>query len=411
VRVRNISTPVVRTAAAVAALALLSAACGSSDDKASSGSTNSSSCSKPYKLGVALGLTGVYAAVSEPEKKAIEMYAEQLNAKGGINGHQVELTYVDTTSDEGAAVNTVRKLATEDKVIGIVGPSSSGEAIAVKPIVESLKVPTMAVAASNAIITAPVSYMFKEFTASEDSLQAQLVYAKSQNLTKVGMLYSNNGYGQGPAAALKDLAKAAGVEVVASEAFPPAATDVTSQLSAVAKAKPDVILVWAVNPANAIVAKNAKALGLSAVLFQAPGAASTAYTELGGKDVEGTLVQASKVLVADSVKPEDPQYAAVSGFAKDYKAKYGTAPSQFAGGGYDSILLMATALEKGKIDPCADVQTSRDALRDSLQNNIKDVAGTITVYNFDDKLHGPKGIVGQAVLKVVGGKFTLEASN
>lgn len=402
----------VRTAAAVAALALLAAGCGNGDSGSSAGSGGAAgSCTEPYKIGVMLGLTGVYAAVAEPQKKSLGLYAEQLKAKGGVGGHQVELTVVDTTSDEAAAVNTLRKLATQDQVVGIVGPSSSGESIALKPIAESLKVPTIAIAASNAIIAPPVSYMFKEFPSSDDSLLAQLTYLKGKGLTKVGMLFSNNGYGQGPAKALPALAKELGLEVTASEAFPPAATDVTSQLSAVAKSKPQAILVWAVNPANAIVAKNAKALGLDSVLFQAPGAASTTYMTLGGSAVEGTLVQASKILVPESVKADDPQREVVTGFASAYQTKYGQAANQFGGGAYDALLLMVNALEKGKVNPCDDLQKSRDALRDSLQTNTKDVAGTVAVYTFSETQHGPSGIVGQAVLQVTDGKFVLKQAN
>jgi branched-chain amino acid transport system substrate-binding protein len=354
-----------------------------------------------------LGLTGVYAAVAEPQKKALDLYAEQLKKQGGINGHPVEFTFVDTGGDESQAVNSLRKLVTQDRVIGIVGPSSSGEGIAIKPIVESLKVPTIAIAASDAIIAQPASYMFKEFPASLDSLRAQLAYLKDKSLTKVGLLYSNNAYGQEPAKALPDLAKEYGLTVTASEAFPPAATDTTPQLSAVAKSNPDVVLVWAVNPANAVGAKNAKAIGLKAQLFQAPGAASTAYIDLGGPAVEDTLVQASKIIVPDAIEKSDPQYQVIRDFAEAYQQKYGSAPSQFGAGGWDAMLLMVSALEKANIADPSNVQKARDQVRDALEG-LRGVPGAIAVYNLSKNQHGPTGIKGQAVLRVKGGKFTLE---
>jgi branched-chain amino acid transport system substrate-binding protein len=209
------------------------------------------------------------------------------------------------------------------------------------------------------------------------------------------------------AAALDELAEEQGLQVTGSAAFPPAATDVTAQLSAVAAGDPDVILVWAVNPANAIVAKNAQALSLDAVVFQAPGAASAAYLQLGGAAAGSALVQASKVLVPDSIPEDDPQHDVVTGFAEAYQAEYGSPASQFGGGAFDAALLMATALEKGDVDPCAALQTGRDALHDALQTNIEAVPGTIAVYTFDEDQHGPSGIEGLAVLEVQGGRFTL----
>lgn len=388
--------------AAAGALALLAAGCGGDDTASASGGSGGGD---PYKIGVMLGLTGAYSTVSEPEKKAIDLFAEQVNAGGGINGHPVELVYVDTTSDESQAVNQLRKLATQDQVIGIVGPASSGEGIAIKPIVESLKVPTVAIAASNAILEGSPKYMFKEFTASTDSLRAQLTYLKEEGLTKVGLLYSNNGYGQDAFKALPDMAKELGITVTASEAFPPTATDMTPQLSALAKGDPQVVLVWSVNPANAVVAKNAKALSLKAQLFQAPGAASTAYIELGADAAEGTLVQASKILVPEEVPADDPQSEMVKKLATDYQAKYGSPANQYSGGGWDTMLIMTDALKRADADP-SDVQEARDAVRTALEAT-KGLNGAVAVYDFSAQQHGPTGIKGQAVLKVEGGKFVL----
>src|SRR5690606_13470366 len=159
-------------------------------------------------------------------------------------------------------VNQLRKLATQDDVIAVIGPSSSGEGIAIKPIATSLKVPTIVPASSKDIVTPldQAKYVFKQFPATDASLQAQLTYVKEQGWRRVAILAANNGYGQEPANALPNIIGDFGVELVASELFPPDATDVTAQLSSIASKNPDVVLVWAVNPANAIVAKSAENL-------------------------------------------------------------------------------------------------------------------------------------------------------
>lgn len=384
------------------ALALMATACGGGGSTAAPGEP------EPYKVGALLGLTGAYAAIAEPERQALELYVENLNADGGINGRPVELVVADTASNESEAVNQLRRLVTQEEVVAVIGPSSSGEAVALRPIATSLQVPVMAIAASNAIITpaAEAPYMFKEFPGSLDSLRAQLTYAKEQGWQRVAILSSNNGYGQEPAGALPDMIGEFGLELVGAETFPPDATDMTPQLSALAGTAPDVTLVWSVNPANAVVARNARDISYPGTLFQAPGAASAQYIELGGDAVEGTLLQGSKVLVSDAVAADDPQKAVLDEFVAAWQAEYNATPSQYAAGGWDSSLLTFTAL--AATDPAlTDPQEVRDAVRDALEAT-SGVSGVLAVYSFSAEQHGPQGIDGLAIIRIENGAFVLE---
>jgi branched-chain amino acid transport system substrate-binding protein len=333
-----------RVAAAAASVVLLATACSGEGS-----STGGGDCAAdtPFKIGGLLGLTGAYSALGESEQKAIQLLAKQTNAAGGVNGHPLEVVFADTTSSESEAVNQLRRLATQEKVTAVLGPSSSGEGIAVKPIAGSLKIPTVVPASSNAIITPPqdAKYMFKEFPASSDSLTAQLTYARDKGLHRVAILAANNAYGQEPVKALPDVIKNFnGLQLVASETFPPDATDVTAQLSAVARAKPDITLVWAVNPASAVVARSAANSNLPGLLFHSPGAATPLYIQVAGKAAEGTLVQGSKIGVPDAIKQGDPQYKIVHDFAQSWRTEFKTEPNQFAANGWDALLLVAQAL-------------------------------------------------------------------
>jgi len=363
---------------------------------------------EPYKIGALLGLTGTYSALGTNEQKAIELFAERVNANGGINGRQVEIVFADTKSSESEAVNQLRKLATQDDVIAVIGPSSSGEGIAIKPIATSLKVPTIVPASSKDIVTPldQAKYVFKQFPATDASLQAQLTYVKEQGWRRVAILAANNGYGQEPVNALPNIIGDFGVELVASELFPPDATDVTAQLSSIASKNPDVVLVWAVNPANAIVAKSAENLNFEPVLFNSPGAASQDYIEVGGSAVNNTLVQGSMVQVPDEITPDNPQYEAVTQFMEAWRSRYDDAPNQYAANGWDCMLLLQAALEKGNVSP-DNVTEARDKLRESLENNIKDVAGINAIYTFSPNQHGNEGIKGLAVLEVDSGAWKL----
>lgn len=405
-----------RTALAVgaAALALTMTACagGQSGGTSTGGSTSGSEGGSggdaaPYKVGVLVGLTGSYAALGEPESKAIELYFKQLNAAGGIDGHPVELVVLDSGSNEGTAVNQFRKLAIEENVVAILGPSSSGESIALQTFSKDLQTPTIALASSSSIVDPPenATYIFKQYSGTNESLKAQLEFAKDEGWTKIGLLHTNDGYGQDPAKRIDDVAAEYGIEITGKEAFDATATDVTAQLGKLGEGKPDAVFVWAVNPANAIVAKSAEQIGFKPALFNSPGAGSAAYIENAGSSAEGTYLQGSVVLAPESLKEDNPQYEAVNALVTGYQEAYGEPAGQYAANGWDGSTLLVNAIKEAGLPDPSDVQAARDAIRDALENNTKDVVGVNAIYTFTPEFHGSTSLGGLAVLKVTDGKF------
>ena len=114
-----------------------------------------SSCAKkeepktPYKIGGIFAITGPASFLGEPERNSMELLAEHINARGGIDGHPVELVIYDTEGDATKAVLSANKLIEKDNVLAIVGPSRSGTTLAVVPIVEKNQVPLISCAGSN----------------------------------------------------------------------------------------------------------------------------------------------------------------------------------------------------------------------------------------------------------------------
>lgn len=374
------------------------------------GEESASADSSTYKVGVLLDLTGPYAAVAEPQKLAAELFEKQIDEAGGIDGHEVDFVYLDSKSSETEAVNQFRRFATQENVVAVIGPSASGGAIALKPIAESMKLPLIA-PVSTAVLAQPASpYSYKNFLAAVDSMTAQLEYAAGEGMTKVAMLSSNNAYGQEPQAEFQSVAEELGLEVVADETFAPEASDMTSQLSVIERADPDVVLVWSVAPANAVIAKNAAAMNFEPTLFQGPGAGSFSYLELGGDAVEGTLVQAGKILVPDQIPADDPQKQAIEDYVDAWHGEYDDEPSQYDAGAWDSLLILQRAIEEMSGEPTS-VPDIRNAIEESLETNIKDVAGVGAVYTFSEDVHGPIGSDELAILKVENGAFQLEKIN
>lgn len=404
-RLRRYAALTIGAVTIAASLAACSA--GSGSTAATSGSSSSAA---PYRVGVLLGLTGSYAALGQPEQQAIDLYFKDLNKRGGIDGHKVVLVPLDSQSDEGTAVNQLRKLAVQDNVVAVLGPSSSGEGIALQPFTLSLKVPTIVLASDNTIVTpaAKAKYIFMQYTPTFQSLQAQLEYAKAQGWTKVGLLYSNDGYGQNAATNIDKVASQVGVTVTGSQAFDSSATDVTAQLGKLGQGSPDTVLVWAVNPANAVVAKSAKSIAFKPVLFNSPGGGSAGYiTDAGAAAANGTYVEGSAVLAPASLDKTTSQGAVTTKFITEFKAAYGNEPGQFAANGWDGSTLLENAISKAGNPNPSNVQATRDAIQKALANDTKDIVGVNAIYTFTPDFHGSTSLKGLAILKVDNGAFTV----
>lgn len=390
--------------AGAAAVALGLTACGG--DSAGGGGGDED----PYRVGVLVGLTGSYAALGVPEQQSIELYFDQVNADGGINGHPVELVVLDSASDEGTAVNQFRKLAVEENVHAVLGPSSSGESIALRTFSHDMQLPTIGLASASSIVEPPeeADYMFKQYTGTNESMLAQLQFAQEQGWTDVALLHTNDGYGQDAAGLIEDVAAEVGVNVTGVESFDATATDVTAQLGSLGEGSPDAVLVWAVNPANAVVAQSANSIGFEPALFNSPGAGSAAYIETGGEAVNGTYLQGSVVLAADSLTEEDAQYDVTHQLVDAYEGEYSETPGQYAANGWDGALLLQNAIEQAAEHDVTDVQATRDAIRDALENNTSEVVGVNAIYTFTPEFHGSVELTGLAVLQVVDGAFEVE---
>lgn len=390
------------TAAGIAASLLTAAACGSDSGGAGDGDAT------PIKIGVLTGMTGAYAAYGEPQQRAVELYVKK---NPEINGHPIELTVLDSESNEGAAVNQFRKLAVEEQVHAVVGPSSSGEGIALRPFTRDLTTPTVVLASSDDIVTPreEADYIFKEYTGTRDSMTAQLQFAKDQGWGKAAVLYTNDGYGQDAAEQVDEIAAEVGVEVTGKEPIDSTATDVTAQLGNVEDGEPDVVLVWAgAVAAQAVVAKSAESIGFEPQIFGSPGAGSPDYITSGGSAVEGALIQGSVVLAPDGLEEDNPLYETTRELVDSYQEEYGEVVSQYAANAWDGMALVYNALEAaGDIDP-ADVQGTRDALRDSLENNTDELVGVNAIYTYTPEYHGSEGVAGLAVLRVKDGAFEIE---
>ena len=349
------------------------------------------------KIGAILAVTGPASFLGGPEARTLEMLAEQTNAAGGINGKQVELIIKDSGASPEKAISFAKQLIEEERVVAVIGPSTSGETMKIKKIFEQAGTPLVSCAAAEVIVNPVARYVFK--TPQKDSYAATKIFQtmKDLGISKIAVLAGNTGFGKAGKAQLLKIAPTMGIEVVEAEVYDKKSKDLSAVIAKI-KANKDVqaVVNWSIVPAQAIVAKNMRQAGWDVPLFQSHGFGNIKYVEAAGAAAEGIIFPAGRLLVADQLPETHPQKALLTSYIADYEGKYKEAASTFGGHGYDAFIILKAAIEKAGTD--------RAKIRDEIEK-IKGLPGTGGVFSFSAEDHNGLGIDSFEMITVKNGKF------
>jgi len=304
----------------------------------------------PIKIGALFAVTGPASFLGEPEKKTLELLVKEANAKGGIKGSRIELVVYDTGGDVTKAVQLANKLIKNDRVVAIVGPSTTGETMAVIPIAERAQIPLISCAAGIKITEPVKKWIFK--TPANDHVAAEKILIQAAKLKQknIALITVSDSFGSSGREQLKLMAAKRGFRIVADELYSPKDTDMTPQLYKIRAAKPDAIICWGTNPGPAVITRNMQQLGIKTQLYQSHGVASKKFIELASIEAaQGVMLPAGKLAVYDLLKKSDPQVKLLKEYADSYQRAYGVEPSTFGGYAYDGFQLIAGALKKGAV--------------------------------------------------------------
>lgn len=336
---------------------------------------------EPYKIGALFAVTGPASFLGEPEKNTALMLQEQINKAGGINGHPLEVIIEDTKSDPTQAVLSAKKLLENDKVLAIIGPSTTGESMALVPILNTAATPLLSCAAG-APITQPVkdrAWIFKTPQYDISAVEAIYGYMKKHGISKVGIITISTGFGDAGKNALLEIAPKYGMTIVAEEKYGPKDSDMTTQLTKIKAAGAQALINWSVGPGQVIVTKNWQALKMGIPLYQSHGWGSKKNIELAGKAAEGVIAPLGRLVVWDKLSDKHPQKALLKKYSKDYEAKYKGEPGTFGGHAYDSIMIITEALKK--------VGPDKKKIKDYIETKIKKWPGTGGIFNMSPDDH------------------------
>ncbi|MGQ9663680.1 MAG: ABC transporter substrate-binding protein, partial [Kiritimatiellia bacterium] len=315
--------------------------------------------SGPIKIGAIFAVTGPASFLGAPEAKTAEMLEKHINAKGGVLGRPIRIITKDSAASSEKAVSFAKQLIEEEKVVAIVGPSTSGETLAIKQLCEESKMILVSCAAAETIVNPVARYVFK--TPQKDSQAVTWIYntMKDLGINKIGIVASSDGFGNAGKQQLEAMAPEYGLQVVISEVYDKAATDLTDIMTKVKGAGVEAVVNWSIVPAQSIVAKNMKQIGLNVPLFQSHGFGNIKYVQQAGEAAEGIIFPAGRLLVADVLPDDHPQKAVLTQYKQDYEAAYKEDVSTFGGHAYDAIMIVVKAIENAG-------STDRDTVRDAL---------------------------------------------
>jgi branched-chain amino acid transport system substrate-binding protein len=351
------------------------------------------------KVGAILSVTGPASFLGAPEAKTLEMLVSDINAKGGIDGTKVELVIKDSGGSPEKAVSFAKQLIDEEKVFAILGPSTSGETMAIKNIAEEGKTILLSCAAAEVIVNPVAKYVFKTPQMDKHAVIRIFQQMKKMGITKIGVLSSNTGFGKAGKEQLEKLAPENGIQIAISEVYDKAATDLTAEVTKIKAANIQAIVNWSIEPAQAIVIKNARQIGLTVPIFQSHGFGNIGYVKAAGSAAEGVIFPAGRLLVAETLSNKNPQKPLLEAYKKAYEAKYKEDVSTFGGHAYDAFIL----LERGIKDAGG---ADREKVRTAIEN-IKGLVGTAGVFNMSSTDHNGLGLDAFEMLTVKDGKFVV----
>lgn len=359
---------------------------------------------EPYKIGALLAITGGMSMLGVPERNTLEMLKEEVNGAGGIKGpdglmHPIEIIIYDTESEETKAVIAAKKLTSQDQVSVIIGPTTSGNSMAVLDTIQKAEIPMISMATS-AHIVQPVEERKWAFKVTWlDNIMAEKIgkYLQSRGISRLGCLVANNAFGQSGLDALEEVAPKYDLEVVAREKYEKGDTDMTAQLTKIKASGAEVLAIWGTIPELAIASRNAYELGLEIPKFAIGGASHPKYLEVAGKEaIEGTLTSSGKFSVADQLPDEDPQKEQILGYSARYEEEFGEEASNFGGHAWDAFHFVVQAMERGGDDPAA--------IRDELEK-IEDFVGVNGLFTTSPQDHVGMSVDSIAITQIQDGKF------
>jgi branched-chain amino acid transport system substrate-binding protein len=350
-------------------------------------------------IGIVGSLTGAAAALGNDTKRAVAMMP------ASIGGEKVNYIMLDDATDPTTAVKSTRKMIAENKVDAIIGPNINPSAAAMLQVVDETKTPLL--------VTTPYfppadkrTWVFQAVQSAGLMVQ-RLVEDMVENKVKtVAFVGFADSWGDLLYTELQQATQAANIKIVASERYKRPDTSVTAQVLKLVSAKPDVVFVGASGAPAALPQIELRQRGYTGKIYQSHGVTTKDFLRIGGKSVEGALIPAGPLLIAEQLPNNFASKQTGVGFNAAYeKANGADSRSTFAGSTWDAWLLLSNAIPTALKAAKPGTTEFRQALRDNLERS-KDVVGVNGTYNMNANDHNGLDRRARVLIQVKDGRWT-----
>ncbi len=327
------------------------------------------------KIGVITSLTGERAQTGVYTKNAGLIAVDEINKAGGVLGKKLELVFEDDSGTDAGSVNAFNKLTSTGDIVAVVGSLYSTMDIAISPLVQKAKVPTLVMGSSMAISKLNNQFMFQN---RADDLMASELFAKAivetLKLKNPAVIHESDSFGQGLANAIEENLAKLGVTVKTDIVYNKGEKDFTPMLSKIKDAKADGIIGVSQQLEAGLIMKQVKSFGLNVPFLGSTSYCSQIAIDLAKDAAEG-------VYAIGDFAPTIPLQKGQE-LVKNYRAKYNADPDLPSALTYDSIYNIVTAIKNAK-------STEGEALKNAIAS-LKNIEGSASIYTFDERRVGGK---------------------
>ena len=338
-------------------------------------------------VGEFASLTGGSASFGQSSHKGTELAVAEINAAGGILGKKIKLITEDDQSQAGQPATIARKLLSQDKVIALLGEVASSKSLEAAPICQQSKIPMISPASTNPKVTEVGDYIFRVCFIDPFQGTVMAKFAVGKGWKRFAVLTDvKQDYSVGLAQFFKEGVAKTGGQIVKDQSYSTGDKDFKAQLTSIKSTKPDAIFVPGYYGEVALIAKQARQLGIKAPLLGGDGWVGESLLAVGGSALNGCFFSKH---FSEADKSE-----AVQGFVNRFKAKYGAAPDDMAALGFDSAMILADAIKRAGT-------TESVKLRDAIAAT-KDYQGITGKISIDASRNASKSAV---IMTIKDGKF------
>lgn len=305
----------------------------------------------PITFGVSGPLTGQNAQYGKDWNMGFDLFLEEINAAGGIDGRKVVIDFQDSQNDPSQATTIAQRFISDDKINAVIGDFSSSTSTVASPLYQRAGLLQLGITNSAPDFTKTGDFIFSPAVTSNVEARVTENFAAGYG-DKIAVVYINTDFGKSFADIFADEAKKRGQEIVLSTGVEETSTDFKPVLLQVNDAKPDVVVFLTYYKTTALLVQQAQQVGLNQTIVVMGANYSAEYLELASAAAEGT------VLITPFYKDDDR--TEVRDFVTAFEKKFKSSPNQFSAFAYDGLQQLVWAYKNS------------DGTREGIRNALRD---------------------------------------